>query len=204
MARESFYPRERQVIKKETFRGGERLVRRNHGVPTDIEFDTHNFGRAVFHETTSGITYEHFSQMLGAKTLIFWIYPEDWGVGCGGTCKFFSNGRLELGLWGGVNNYFWATSGGVDYINTGEDSLELDKWYCLALVREADGNSNMYINGELSGDADQDSGTPVLPLTSVVVGNDVWEAFPFYGVMEMFKIYNYCLSAPEILNVYQG
>ena len=38
MARESYYSREKEVIKKETFRGGEFMVRHNRGVPTDIDF----------------------------------------------------------------------------------------------------------------------------------------------------------------------
>lgn len=208
MTKESRYHKEQQdVIWYEPMLDNQ-SVRRNNGVPAYV-----NFSQGIAHFTTDyhpnygEIIYdEHFSSdlgLLGDLSVVMYIKPDNYGIGCGDMCKILSNGSFAIGLatdngpWGGNLRCVWATSDELTYIDAGDDSIALDEWQHIVYTRTTAGVGNFYVNGVLTGGADQDSGTPV-------VANDylaVSKGFSFIGDIDYITIYNRVLTAEEIANL---
>jgi len=76
----------------------------------------------------------------------------------------------------------------------------LNKWTMLVCVRKSSGLMSFYINGVLSGAADQDSGTPTAG-TNIIIGSpggeNIWD-----GLISDVRIHSGILSAAEISQLY--
>jgi len=208
MAKESRHHIEQQdVIWYEPFID-EQSVRRNHGTPTYV-----NFSQGIAHFTAEyspnygEIVYDRYSDgdlgLLGDISVVMYIRPDNYGIGCGLMCKILHNGSFAIGLatdngpWGGNENCLWSTSDEATFIDAGDDSIALDEWQHIVYTRTAAGVGNFYINGVLTGDADQDSGTPTISDSELAVSED----FYFVGDIDYIVIYKKVLTAEEISNM---
>jgi hypothetical protein len=72
----------------------------------------------------------------------------------------------------------------------------------VVATRDAAGLANIYLNGVLSGTADQTSGTPVAGTTNVQIGNNSSLVNTFDGYIDDVRIYNRVLTVAEINRIY--
>ena len=180
----------------------EQSVRRNLGIPSNVTF-TKGYGAFVWHLfDPSTIVYPASapsSELLtGDISVEMKINPDTWGYGCGETCRILYNGEFQIGLWGDVNEYVFVSRDGVGFANSAVSSLSLNEWTHVLVTSAADGTTNIYINGVLSGAANQAAGIPDAGDDNLVI-SDV--NFTFTGYIDYITIYNYVFSGAEAWNL---
>lgn len=136
---------------------------------------------------------------VGAGSFAAWIHPVGWGEANLGT--IFNNGQTAafLSNTGRVN----FVSDGVTVVQSAAGSILLNAWRRVFITRDAAGIANIYINGELSGGADQDSGTPVVGDNNVIIGNKATIALTFDGTIDDIKFFDEELSADHAFLDYE-
>jgi len=175
----------------------------NDGTCTDVSLttgvgDVPN-GAALFNGTTSLINTG--ADMVGILplTIEVWIYPTGWGELAYG--RTVDNNRSVFGVTTGRLHY---RSDGATVIYSGIASITLNSWYHVCVTRNAAGDeTNFYINGILSGNANQDSGTPEAGTTNVLIGGHNG-ALTFDGKIASVKIWNYVRTEKQRLASYNG
>ena len=135
------------------------------------------------------------TDLTGDITISAWINPEGWGEGSSGS--IIDNGKLRYILYAtttGViltsNNNAWAYSA--------DNSISTNTWKRILVTRPSAGtNTNFYIDGVLSGDANQNSGTPEGGTTNTFIGNREANDRTFDGKIANIKIWNRKIGAIE-------
>lgn len=135
----------------------------------------------------------------GADSFVAWIKPTTLGEGNVG--RILSNSQVIFYI-GGTNAVSFSSNGGVTTANSANSVINFKQWAHVAATRAADGTANIYVNGILSGSANQSSGTPAAG-GYVVVGNNGLTTATFNGDIDEVRIYNRVLSASEILQLYR-
>ena len=147
-----------------------------------------------FKGSTSKIDCGSYDDLTGDKTFIAWVNPKSIGEVAG---RIIENGRLE----------FYVTSTNVFRLrsdaSTAADTAAVieynnDEYYFVVGVRQSDGTTNLYVNGVLSGSANQDSGTPVAGTVNIVVGNDSGGTRSFDGKLPHIRVIDGLLTVEEI------
>lgn len=201
--KESIYHNEQTSVVLHIPMIDEQTTRKHGGTPTYMDFD-HGIGRFSmdYNPNFGMITYDKYLSgdlaLMKDISVEMKIKPDNYGLGCGNTCKLVYNGRFAVGLYGGVNKYVWCTSDELSYTNSAADSIALDEWVHIVCTRKTDGTTNFYINGVLNGTANQDSGTPVLAIQDLTINDD---AFCFIGSIDYVEIWNKLLTAEEAWNL---
>jgi hypothetical protein len=133
----------------------------------------------------------------GTDSVSVWIYPES--LGEGGFGYIFTNGMSNLKVYTG--NQVRLSSDGSTEANSASSAFSLDQWAHVVATRTADGTANIYINGVLSGSANQASGTPAAGST-VLIGNNAASTRTFDGRIADVRVWNRVLSPWEIWKLY--
>lgn len=143
------------------------------------------------------ITFE--SDFIGASacTIMGWIKPTGWGGFASGRIidndkLFFSIGNDTLRRLNFSSNIGTATAVSPN------DSITLNQWQHVAVTRKTDGKVTFYVNGQLSGTPDQNSGTPTAGTTNVIVGNRLAGDRGFDGTIDDLLVFNRILTPQEI------
>ena len=162
---------------------------------TDV---TVNKQGALFNGTTSLI--DTGTDMIGTKavTIMGWIKAYSAGETAG---RIIDNGSTIFFVSTANNRNIGFLSGTSVYTPT--DSIEYNKLQFVAVTREADGTANFYIGDKstapaLSGDADQDSGSPISGTTSVYLGNNAAGTRTFDGLIPQIAVVESILSINDI------
>ncbi|MBT7928633.1 hypothetical protein HN682_01765, partial [Candidatus Peregrinibacteria bacterium] len=82
------------------------------------------------------------------------------------------------------------------------DSIKLGLWQLVIGTSTSSGVANLYINGILSGSADQSSGTPAAGITNIIIGDRDADDRTFYGLINQNRIENSILTAQECSQIY--
>ena len=135
----------------------------------------------------------------GDITIMGWIYPKSFGEGNIGA--ILDNGKVQFRFSSSYNRLFFS-SGSSTY--SANDSIDLNRWYHIAVTRASDGTANFYIDGSLSGLADQNSGTPASGTTNVIIGNRDIGDRTFDGYIVDLKVWNEISSISQIEQEYNG
>jgi hypothetical protein len=98
----------------------------------------------------------------------------------------------------------FSSNAGTNTSVSSNNSVALDKWYHVAITRTATGIANFYINGKLSGIANQNSGAPINGTTNVIVGNRLAGDRSFAGNIMPLTIYNKVLLDSQIYSIFQA
>ncbi len=136
----------------------------------------------------------------GQLTISMWIKP-----------KSFASSGLGTMIWGNTTRFRLNSSNGKRLEFTSDsfttsafaenNSMVLNKWSHVVVTRDSSNQANFYINGVLSGTANQSSGTP----SGTTIGG-VCESSSssnrFDGMIDDIKIYNTVLSTTNIINLY--
>jgi len=134
-----------------------------------------------------------------ALTVCSWIYQDSWGEGDIG--YILSNGKVIFKNDSGSSRLAF-TSNASSYTYSANSSIDLSTWYFVCATRDVNGIANLYVDGSLSGTADQSSGTPSAGTTNIIIGNNSSQTSTFDGMLGDIRIYNRVLSSTEISDLY--
>lgn len=139
-----------------------------------------------------------------AGTYSVWVYAKSEGENSLGFI-ITNGGATQFGL--GLCS---ARSPGLTSNNSANNacsdvtSIAYNTWYLVTVTRNISGTANLYINGVLSGTANQNSGTPQSGTTNVMIGNSAFASRTWDGYIDDVRIYNRELSASDVLQLYNS
>ena len=152
--------------------------------------------------STSKLDCGNYDDLTGDKSFIAWIKPYGWGEG-GNNGRVVDNGKVGLIVNTNDDKLSFSSDGFSSQISSGANSIILSIWQLVIVTRNSAGDeTNIYINGVLSGSADQDSGTPVAGSTNIIIGNRDADDRTFYGLIGNARIENGILSSAQAMQVY--
>ena len=192
---------DRHIIHRETFQGGDQGVRLNpyhRSVPTAMAYGNAG-GRigpyGIFDGANTKI--DCGSDFIGVQAISVscWIYADSYGEGNSG--RMLNNGQLRFYLIGATQVLRVSSNSGANYFDSAASSIQLSTWYHVVLTRTSAGLATFYINGVQSGNANQDSGTPVAG-TTVIIGNNPADYSTFDGNIALLEIRDLALTAAEV------
>ncbi len=142
------------------------------------------------------------SDMIGTgdDSVSAWIYARSYGEN--GYGRIIENGQFIVYLFSADSGFSLAVR------NTGGDafaasnSILLNRWINIVGTKTSNGTVNLYVNGILSGVANQAGGTPVAGNTNVILGNNSGQTLTFDGYIDEVRIYNRILTTSEITELY--
>ena len=134
----------------------------------------------------------------GDVTFVAVIRPDGWGGG--GTGRIIDNSQFIFGVTT-TNSQLFCGNAGSGNTNSAASSISLGNYYVVTLTRTSAGVINFYINGALSGTANQAGTTPVSGSVTYL-GNRAAGDRGFQGMMSSTVIYPKILSASEIQATY--
>lgn len=137
---------------------------------------------------------------MGASTTSAWIYARSYGQSNMG--RIIDNGKFILEATSTNSTFGFSSDGFTTQAVAATNALPLNKWVHIVITRNPSGTANFYINGVLSGTANQSSGTPIAGTTNVIVGNISAANATFDGLIDDVRIYNRALSATEVKQLY--
>ncbi len=142
----------------------------------------------------------------GADSFSFWMYLDSYGQNSGDpqyAGVIVSNSKTAA-LLDQTNQRFLFTSNNNLTAVTANGSILTGQWYHAVVTRNASGTANWYINGALSGSANQASGAPEAGTTNVSIGNTLGFERHFDGKISDVRIWNRVLSTSEITQLYES
>ncbi len=134
-----------------------------------------------------------------AVTIAAWIKPS---LIDGNLRRIVTNGKTDFSI-DTSNNRLIFTSDATNARSAAE-SLAVNTWAHIVVTRTSGGTANIYVNGVLSGSANQNSGTPLGGTTNVIIGNTSSGTTNtgFAGILDDVRIYNKVLTAAEVAALY--
>lgn len=143
---------------------------------------------------------EMSSELIGTGpvTVSAWVHPRTSGGSDAGI--ILSNRRFKVTVDSTPFRFF--ASNGAGNTGSGVVSALFSAWTHVAVTRDAAGLINFYVNGALSGTADQDGGTPLAGVNNLNIGNSALNESPFDGPIDEVRVYNRILSVAEIKQLY--
>jgi hypothetical protein len=143
----------------------------------------------VFNGTTDLIDSD--ADMVGTGDISCVIFAKPSGLGESNQGAIFNNGKFIVRMDGTDGNRIAVSSdGGSTWAYSAASSVTLNLWHCIGVTVAADGTANIYINGPLSGSADQDSGIRASGTTNVFIGNNSAGDRAFIGQLSNADIYS--------------
>nr|BDD47667.1 hypothetical protein 16 [bacterium] len=165
-----------------------------------------NLGAYFFDGVDDYISYSDMDGLTGDITITGWFYATGWGEDFdnGGLIfisKVSESAKFMVATAGSSERLYHSRNGGA-VAHTGNNSIDLGKWYYYAITSTSAGVTNFYIGDmdtapALSGSADQDAGTPVSG-TAWHMGNASAGNRTFDGLIGSIKIYSRILTTDEI------
>lgn len=171
----------------------------------NVSWGTGNIGTAVLFSSTTGQYINTGSDYIGTgdTTISGWIYPRSGGGSSIG--RIIDNSQMIIRM--GTSNRLSASSnGGTTTINSANSSVSYNTWTHFVVTRTSAGIINFYINGSLSGTADQNSGTPATTGTNVYIGNRASGSLTaaWDGYLDDMRVYSRILTGGEISDLYSA
>lgn len=161
-----------------------------------------------FNGTTSKLDCGSYNTLVGDKSFITWIKAER--ISSSSLEYIFNNGSLLIA----IDNGTWYVSNGI--LISSDGSLSAPSAYSsnnaikrmipfqLAVTRTSAGVVNIYVNGVLSGSANQSSGTPVAGSTNITLGSSSAGSNSLDGTMSAIRIVDGILTAQEVSQLFSS
>lgn len=140
------------------------------------------------------------SGLTGNLTISAWIFPTSYGGSSAG--RIFDNSKIILYTSSSSSGTFGFLRDGSTGINSGSTTVTLNEWQQITVTCTSSGITDFYINGVLTGTANQSAGTPV-SATTYFVGNNAGGATGFGGIIDGIQVWERILSQEEISLLYQ-
>lgn len=100
-----------------------------------------------------------------------------------------------------TNDLLQFSSDNATLISSANNSISTGLWQFVCATRDTSGVANLYINGILSGTANQNSGTPAGG-TNVLIGNRALDDRTFDGLIDNLMIFDEVLTLKEMDYLY--
>jgi hypothetical protein len=130
----------------------------------------------------------------GDVTVFAVIKANGWGSGNAGRIIETDNsgGKFILSL-DSPTSIIKISSDGSTFASSANSAFVLNTSYIVAITRTSSGAVNIYINGTLSGTANQSSGTPVAGTSNTYIGNNAAGNRAFDGWVGAIEKYDYIM-----------
>jgi hypothetical protein len=150
-----------------------------------------------FNGGTSKLDCGSYDTLVGDKTFVCWMKPLTYGGNAQGI--LYNNVKLAIFF---VGNVFRLYSDGTTFCASG--TIKLGSNQLFIATRSSTGVTNFYINGVLSGTANQSSGTPAAGSTNLFIGNRSDGTGAFDGTLSGVRVVSGILSVDEISQLFSN
>jgi hypothetical protein len=167
-----------------------------------------NIWAMEFNGSTSKLDCGSYNTLVGDKSFVSWIKAER--ISSSSLEYLFNNGSLLLA----IDNGTWYVSNGILISSDGSFSapsaysasgaIKRMTPFHLAVTRTSTGVVNIYVNGVLTGSANQASGTPVAGSTNLTLGASSTSSNLLDGTMSAVRIIDGILTAQEISQLFSN
>jgi uncharacterized spore protein YtfJ len=143
-----------------------------------------------------------------SRTYTAWIKPRTLGGASGGTifeeCNVSdcSGNNIRLLHLTSSNKLSSKVGNNVSECSSASNAITLNEWNFVTFTNVGVGTGNLYVNGILSGTANQSCGGGWFGSESMFIGATTTTSMAFDGVIDDARIYTRVLSAAEILQLY--
>jgi hypothetical protein len=151
-----------------------------------------------FNKSTSKIDCGDIDLHTSDKTFIFWLKPNSFGESNGG--RLIDNGKQIIYTRSTSSTFAIFTNSTLKL--AAANSVTFGKWIHLAVTMTNTGIINFYVNGVLSGTANQDAGVPVDGTSNLIIGNNNGQTTTFDGLINDARIVDGLLTPAEISQLY--
>ena len=141
------------------------------------------------------------SDYIGISPLTIFARIRPLTAGEGNLGRIVDNGKTIFRCNGLGAKLSFSNDGDTIKEFSASNSIKYHKWHDVAVTRDAEGTVNFYVNGILSGTADQSSTAPVVGTSNVFIGNNSGGTGTFLGNMDDVRIYNRVLAVHEIRRI---
>jgi len=165
-----------------------------------LQTDDKNAIRMDFNATTSSI--DCGSEIIGAGDITFCCHFDVDGAGESNLGRVADNGKFKV-FRINTDPHFQVQSDAATGVDSANDSADVGNTGFLSITRTSTGVVNIYIDGVLSGSADQDSGTPAAGDQNLFIGNNAsagsrtWDG-QIWGI----QVYRKILTLGQIQQLY--
>jgi hypothetical protein len=138
---------------------------------------------------------------VGADSFCAWLYLDTFGEG--GYGRVIDNGKTLLYVNDANDcvSYCVRSAFCDNSIKSTDNSIKAGRWIHTCVTRDAAGVTNFYINGTLSGVADQNAGSPEAGGT-LMIGDRSDHIRAYDGYMDDVLFYSKQLTAAEVWTIY--
>jgi hypothetical protein len=140
----------------------------------------------------------------GDLTISAWVYPKSRGEN--GNGSILDNRKVIFGMYDTAcaSCIVFSSDGQSNYAKSANGSVPFNQWSYVTATRNSSGVANVYVNGVLSGSANQNSGTPAAGGFGVQIGNTLFASRTWDGYIDDLRVYNRILSTNEISQLYNS
>jgi len=166
----------------------------------------HSVGKVLgaldFNGTTDVVDCQ--SDFVFTKPITFcaWIFPQGWGEDAKGTVA--TNARFNVRIVDTNETVGISSNISLGGAGSANNAIVLNTWTFVAGTRTTTGIANIYVNGKLSGNPDQDSETPVNGVTNLFIGAGSAATRAFDGLIDNLMIFDRVLTPIEITKLYNA
>jgi hypothetical protein len=166
---------------------------------TAVGTNIHRANSITFNGTTSKIDCGSDVVGVGDITVLGWINAA--GFGEGNLGRIIHNGKFQIRI-NTTNDLFDVSSDNATVATSATNSVVVATEIFFAVTRTAAGAANIYVNGVLSGSADQASGVPAPGTTNAFIGNLGAASGTFDGTLSHIRIFSKILTTTQIGQLY--
>jgi hypothetical protein len=158
-----------------------------------------------FNGVNSRLDCGNYDGLVGDKTFIAWVKPRSFSLAYGN--RILDNFKLSIkvAIASVIDTaYIQLTSDAIVTASAAIDTLKAGRSYMVVCTRTDAGVTNIYINGVLSGTANQSSGTPVAGTGNLIIGNNGSGDRAWNGALSGLRILSGILSVAEINHLWSN
>jgi len=157
-----------------------------------------------FNGSTSKIDCGNYDTLVGDKTFVAWYNIKTRSTSTGYRC-IFSNGKSIVNILTTTMRIYFSSDGGstIAYSDSG-GNLPRNINSFVVVTRTSTGIINIYVNGSLSGTANQTSGTPAAGIVNMIIGHQASPLNPWDNTIPSVRIIDGLLTAQEIAQLYSA
>lgn len=109
---------------------------------------------------TANIKTDYNNDLVGSYTFLQWVKIRNYGTPASFSGLLFDNSKFRVVI-ADDNNRIRFLRDATTSVYSANNALNQNEYMLIGITTTNEGVTNIYINGDLSGSADQDAGTPI-------------------------------------------